>query len=32
MKVLEKSGVNLRKFSWFGHFTEQVACEVSNRG
>jgi hypothetical protein len=26
MKVLKKSGVDLSKFSWFGHFTEQVAC------
>jgi hypothetical protein len=27
-RVLEKTGVNLRNFEWFGHFTEHVACRV----
>jgi hypothetical protein len=26
MKVLEKSGVDLRKIEWLGHFTEHLAC------
>jgi hypothetical protein len=25
--VLEKVGVDLSYFDWFGHFTEHVACE-----
>jgi hypothetical protein len=28
MSVLEKVGVDLSYFDWFGHFTEHVACEV----
>jgi hypothetical protein len=32
MKVLEKYGVDLSKFGWFGHFTEHLACGVLNRG
>jgi hypothetical protein len=28
--VLEKVGVNLSNFDWFGHFTEHVACGVLN--
>jgi hypothetical protein len=26
MKVLEKFGVDLSKFEWFGHFTEHLTC------
>jgi hypothetical protein len=26
MRVLEKVGVNLSYFDWFGHFTEHLAC------
>jgi hypothetical protein len=26
MKVLENSRLDLSKFEWFGHFTEQLAC------
>jgi hypothetical protein len=26
VRVLEKSGVNLSKFEWFGHFTEHLVC------
>jgi hypothetical protein len=26
--VLEKVGVDLSDFDWFGHFTEHLACEV----
>jgi hypothetical protein len=25
-RVLEKAGVDLSNFEWFGHFTKQVAC------
>jgi hypothetical protein len=28
MKVLEKTEVDLSKFDWFGHFTEQLVCGV----
>jgi hypothetical protein len=27
-RVLEKTGVDLSNFDWFGHFTEHVACGV----
>jgi hypothetical protein len=27
MKVLEKSGIDLSNFEWFGHFIEHLACE-----
>jgi hypothetical protein len=30
--VLEKSKVDLSKFSWFGHFTEHLACGVLELG
>jgi hypothetical protein len=26
--VLEKSKVDLSKFSWFGHFTEHLTCGI----
>jgi hypothetical protein len=26
MKVPKKSGIDLSRFDWFGHFIEQVAC------
>jgi hypothetical protein len=32
MKVLEKSRVDLSKFSWFVHFTEHLACRVLEFG
>jgi hypothetical protein len=30
MRVLEKSGIDLSKFEWFGHFIEYLACGVLN--
>jgi hypothetical protein len=31
MRVLEKAGVDLSNFVWFGHFTEHLACGVLKR-
>jgi hypothetical protein len=28
MRVLEKTGINLSKFEWFGHFTEHLVHGV----
>jgi hypothetical protein len=28
IKVPEKSGIDWRKFGWFGHFIEHLACGV----
>jgi hypothetical protein len=31
MRMLEKFGVDLSNFEWFGHFTEHLACGVLKR-